>query len=193
MTLDWNQPGYPERHHVERRRARRYAVRAMVITGAIALALVLNTLYGATPPWQAALALAIFLLFGVFGGLGAITAVRKYVRAVPYFQRDLGGIITYTAGEGIARHFRQLDALAEQRGVRTLSSFGFNDDYQGETLVWHAPREGLQTVETLLAALDELDDPAAVPDAVRSDLVKWRRALAKAASEEVSFCVLLLH
>src|SRR5690606_40302858 len=58
----------------------------------------------------------IFLLFGVFGGLGAITAVRKYVRAVPYFQRDLGGIITYTAGEGIARHFRQLDALAEQRG-----------------------------------------------------------------------------
>ncbi|MBS0262283.1 MAG: hypothetical protein JSS02_10065 [Planctomycetes bacterium] len=110
---------------------------------------------------------------------------------VPYFQSEIGGIESFASGYAVARACQSLDALAAELGLLPLSAFGFNDDWAGEQLVWHAPAEGLATCQGLLAAL--ADRPGALPgqERVIRELRRIAAALQKAHEKKIPFCLLL--
>ena len=155
--------------------------------------LLVGTMFWSVWPVLTAFAFAIFLLFGVIGGIGGLYETSRYIRIIPYFQRSLGAVDTFLIGKALVRSLKQLDAVAMERGAQPISAFGFNDDLRGETLVWHAPEEGLKTVETLLNELQRLDIPDAIRNGILKDLRSWKDALQCASTKNVSFCILLMH
>ena len=193
MNVDWHETGLPPQHFEAVRDARRYALNAIGVTGIIFVLLLFGTMFWSVWPVLTALAFAIFLLFGVIGGLGGFCETFHYVRIMPYFQRSLGEIDTFLVGKALVRSLKQLDAVAVDKGVQPLSSFGFKDDLRGETLVWYAPSEGLQTVEALLNELERLEIPEAIRNGILKDLCSWKDALQRASTENVQFCILLRH
>jgi hypothetical protein len=140
----------------------------------------------------AAAMLAILLVFA-WSSVWAICDAYRYARIVPYFDRTVGNIDTYTAGRQLARYCGKLDAMAVASGQRAISAFGFNDDLRGETLNWHSPSDGLRTVAALMAAVaaqpEEFDDPISII----SDLQRLSNALLRANERGRHFCLLLLH
>ena len=128
MTIGWNENGYPRKHFEELRAARRYAFRAIAITGLPFVLLLFGTVFGPIPPIATAFAAANFLMFGLLGGLGSLIDTYRYVQVIPYFQRSLGGIDTFLAGRAIVRFLNQLDAIAIEQNVLSPSSFEFADD-----------------------------------------------------------------
>jgi hypothetical protein len=172
----WHEPGFPTRHHDEIRRADRYAMVAIGGTAMLSVLLLLGTMYWHVPPALAACAVAVFLVFGLLGGLSGVYDTRRHVRVIPYFRRSVGGIDTYTAGQSLARYLSQLDAVANANGVTPLSAFGFNDDLRGEPLTWHIPADGLQTVTTILKSLEQSTEHKTVPaDAASQTPSGWLR------------------
>jgi hypothetical protein len=182
--------GLPDRHWNELRSATRSSVRWFTTTLAIAALMTLAAIYWRLPPIFAALAITVFVLFGLLGSIVTVLHMRV-VRVIPYFQRTVGEIDTFCAGEGVARNLKHLDAAASQKGVRLLSSFGFNDDLAGEPLEWHSPKDGLSTVEALLQ--DATDNPTLNQPRLQDDLRKLQAALQRAADQDIPFCLLLLH
>jgi hypothetical protein len=193
VHINWSEPGYPPRHHDAVRSATAYAVRAIALTVCVFCVLLLGTVFASVPPVLAALAGAVFLLFGLLGGIGGLYDTRRFVRVIPYFQRKVGGICTFAAGQSLARCLRQLDAVAAELQVTPLSAFGFHDDLRGESLTWHAPDEGLHTVTTLLSELQVLAEQEGIPAGVLRDLRAWKHALERATAQGISFCILLRH
>lgn len=108
---------------------------------------------------------------------------------VPYFDRRLGVAETGTFGSGeeVAKQCRRLDAVAMEKGVAPLSAYGYADDVKGETLVWHDPRAGLETISALLAALRS-DGP---DGKLAEELGRIRAALQVAAEQGAKFCLIL--
>lgn len=184
---------YPKRHNEALASAFRWALALIGTTGAVALALTLGAVYGDVPAVVAAIACALFLMFGLLGGIGGLYDTWRYVRIIPYFQRKVGALDTFLSGESLARSVGRLDALAVSCGVTPLSDFGFNDDLCHEPLVWHTAEHGLQSVRAVLAELE--GRPQAVADqlAVIADLQKLEHALVRAAQQGIPFCLLLRH
>lgn len=137
----------------------------------------------------AALLAAAFL----YGLLGASASYWDSTHAsiVPYFQSPVPGPSTFCTGEALARHLGELDELAIRLGILPLSAFGFPDDLAGETLAWHDPAWGLETVSSLLERLR--DEPGLVKRAaaVIADLELIEARLAEACRAGVPFCFLL--
>ncbi len=193
MNLSWNEPGYPQLHYDRVRAAKGYALRAIAFTGIMFVILLLGTILGPIPPIAATLSCAIFVMFGLLSGFFSIYDTYYYVQAIPYFQRRLGQIDTFLAGQTIARFLTQLDAIASDQNVPLLSTFGFADDLRGEVLRWHDPKTGLRSLEAILVGLDHSQIPESVRRPLVDDLKKWHHALERAALENVLFCLLLRH
>jgi hypothetical protein len=108
----------------------------------------------------------------------------------PYFESPVGDIETFGHGRALARRHCELDALACRHGVAPLSSFGFADDLEGETLVWHDPADGLATVEALLGALSGPGCEIPRREPIVADLKRVADALAKAHAKGIRFCLM---
>lgn len=90
MTLRWKDPGYPTLHYKRMQEAKLYGCRAIAFTGIPFVLLLVGAGFGPVPPIAAAIAGAIFLIFGLLSGLGTHYDAVHYVRVIPYFQRRLG-------------------------------------------------------------------------------------------------------
>ena len=166
----------------------------LVASGIVVLGTVTHLLVGWNDPtaarWsnlsRAVVAVALLLLFTA----GALLAVRDQlqVRVLPYFERSVGDIDTWLAGEHLLNHSRRLDEVAAQRGVTPLSAFASGDDLiSGEELTWFDPTDALGTTKRLL----EADVAATLPVEVVADLERLRDALGRASSLRVRFCLLV--
>lgn len=93
----------------------------------------------------------------------------------------------------VADNLDELDALARQSRVRTLSSLGLADDPEAvdpEELEMLDPQEGVRTLETLLAKLRKDPDKNPemdYPELLVEELEELRGCLQKAASKKVRF------
>lgn len=117
---------------------------------------------------------------------------RKIVRILPYFHKGEVRVETdtFVMGHALARYFEILETLAVREGCEPLSTFGFADDLNGETLIWHDAARGLKTVATLLSRCEAEIEPLI---GVERDLEHLKSALEDAARKNVSFCLLLRH
>ena len=188
-----NRPNYyPAQHRTELVGQWRFTAIGVAFLGLLGCGSVLGALYYDSLAIVAAATLAISIVFG-WTSLWGLYDTYRYVRIVPYFDRRVGNIDTYTAGFELARYCGKLDEIAAAGGQTVVSAFGFNDDLLGETLVWHSPADGLQTVGALLEAVaaqpDEFDDQISVV----SDLERLANALRQANEQGICFCLLLLH
>lgn len=194
----WKSPGYPERHWWFVRRAFRWLLWTELVFTAVVAGLTTFAVFGngrlaegAVP--VATVAWAVFVLYQAMTVVG-MNDVLRHAKVVPYFPRKVGEIATYSEGKSLARHVAELDAVAGRLGLTPLSAFGWNDDFvEGEPLVWHDAAEGLKTVDTLLAVLQ--DDDFAWDDhaAAVADLKRLAHALARAEAQGIPFSLLLLH
>jgi hypothetical protein len=191
MEINWDEAGYPTLHYERIRSARRRSVVAFGITGFLCLLGLLGAIFSYVPPLVAAFLAAIFVLFGLISAIASF--FDNYVQIIPYFQRPLRGIDTFLAGHTLVLFLNQLDRIAEQQNVRTISSFGFADDLQGEQVIWHEPHVGLQTILAIQNAVRQLNVPQATARLLIADLSKWQQALERACAEQVLFSVLLRH
>jgi hypothetical protein len=135
---------------------------------------------------RAGVAAAIFLL--LVWGLVAGVRDQFQVRVLPYFERPVGGIDTWLAGENLLWHSRSLDEAAARCGVAPLSAFASGDDLiPGEELSWFDPSDALRTAERVL----EADVAQTLPAGVVTDLERLRDALRRASAQGIRFCLLV--
>lgn len=193
MNIDWGETGYPKIHYERIQRVKRNSFVITGVTGLLFLIGIVGSVLGTFPPLIAAVLGALFILFGLIGSFGSIYDTERYVQIIPYFQRHLGGIDTFLAGQTLVRYLNQLDCIAANQCVHPISSFGFADDLLGEQVVWHEPMDGLQSIGAIQSALNQSNIPDTIKSALHSDLAKWQHALEHAAAEHVLFCVLLRH
>lgn len=198
-------PDYPARHWWFVRRAFRETMRADLLLLASASGLTAFAIFGqGVIPDRlldgatviAALADAIFIYASAATVFG-MNDVLRHASVVPYFPRRVGEIETYARGQSLARHVARLDAIAEELGLAPLSSFGWNDDMEGEPLAWHEASTGLATITPLLAHLEAESEsgPFLWPDLPETiaDLRRLAHALARAEAQGIPFSLLLLH
>ena len=139
--------------------------------------------------WQwVGLAFAVFLLVSfIYGDISG----RRAVRIIPYYDKPLAEADTFLSGQALARNCLHLDRLAEERGLKSISAFGFPDALRGETVVWHEAGSGLPTITGLLEAVaaypNAVDDAAAVV----ADLEKIKFAFEAAAPQGIRFAFLV--
>lgn len=193
----WKSPGYPERHWWFVRRAFRglFLLEAALLAAGVGLTAFTTFGHGRLADLAgpvAALTLGGFLFAPLLILLG-LNGVLRHAAVVPYFPRRVGEISTFSHGESLARHVAELDGMAASLGVTPLSSFGWNDDIERESLVWHPASEGLKTVNALLASLEgevlKWDDH----DGTVDDLKRLSQALARAEAQDIPFSLLLRH
>ncbi len=136
--------------------------------------------------WSGCISTAVFV-FVAWVAYQSIHGCLR-VRVVPYFEKRLGGIKTFLAGEAIFLHSGHLDGIATQLGIRPLSAFASGDDLiWGECLEWFTAQEALRTVECLMQS----DATPNLPSSVFSDLSQLRDALNIAVSTNTRFCLLI--
>ncbi len=188
--------GYPERYLTARRSNIRWAIGCFGPFLCASIVGLFFAAYGfnAASRFAATLRLVELFLFACYFGhlLWDGVCVARRTCIVPYFQQTLEDIHTFAQGEAIAKHCQELDAMSLELGVSPLSTFGFNDDFYGEELVWHPADKGLATVTRLIQAL-RASDPLKLSDQdqVISELVAIENALRKASEQSVMFCLLL--
>jgi hypothetical protein len=146
--------------------------------------------------WQGIRGVAVIVGFSfamLWFVIALITMIhdRTRVRIIPYYDQCLPEADTFLSGHALARNCLHLDRLAEEKQLKTISAFGFNDGALGETVVWYDAAHGLPTIYGLLdavkAAPESVDDVAAVV----SDLQRIRKALEAASAKEIRFAFLL--
>lgn len=120
----------------------------------------------------------------------------------PAFQPKIG--VTFGGdGASLFHHAASLDAIAEEHGVPTLSSFaddrepppdfdGYPEEIAealGPWTAWFSPTDGLRCVETLLSALDDPRARAqiATVDVVIDDLFALHDILVAAKKKNARF------
>lgn len=148
----------------------------------IALLACVPTLVGVGSVFSASFAAAM-LIWAVVGTiLGNLDS--RQARVLPYFERRLGGIDTWLAGEYLLANSRALDQIAFELGVTPLSEFASGDPLiAGETTAMFDAAPALLTVDALLGA--EITRMLGEP--VVSDLTRLRAALALAQEQGVRF------
>jgi hypothetical protein len=191
------EPGYPERYWLDMATTLRRTTVVLLLAVAAAVgttfyAIAADGAHEEAAAGCAVLADVVFILV-LFGSvLGIPTALRR-ASVVPYFDRAVGEIETFAHGYALARHLGELDTDAFALGMTPLSAFGWNDDLNGETLVWHDADAGLKTVNALLARVQGEDLARADQLNVADDLKRMSHALARAATKGARFCLLLRY
>jgi len=131
---------------------------------------------------------AVILFLLVVAGVRAGVRDQFRVTVLPYFEREVGDIDTFLAGEGLLWHSRALDEVAVQCGVTPLSAFASGDDLiRGELVCWFEAAEGLRTTERLL----EADVAGTLSTGVVTDLERLRDALRRASDQGIRFGLLV--
>ena len=183
MRKHRNRSGYPAEYLCDARRALRNTAMVIAIAGALAALLIYWAICSDVPLSLAARAGAVWLFVA---WVGCCSALDKPLLAL-YFENEVPGESAWS--KVLARNCTHLDALASE--VSTLSSFGFSDDLSGETVVWHYPQRGLETVAQLLQRLRA--EPEILPDsaAICADLEKMRARLQQACETDTRFCLIL--
>ena len=128
-----------------------------------------------------------FLLFG-WAVARMLLPIRPRPRIVPYFAAELGAyggdtMVAFARGRGLYLELAALDALAQSRGVKPLSAFGFAYDHFGQQVHWHPAADGLATAEALRQAQNSR--------AVAQDIEALTRVLRIAAAKDVPFSLVL--
>lgn len=90
-------------------------------------------------------------------------------------------------GRALARHCRQLDALALRLSVTPLYDFGLANKNAGLS-VWYAAAEGLRTVDALLHYLENTPQDMPADSDLLHELTLLRSALARCDE----FCLMLV-
>ena len=175
--------GYPPEHLDDKRQSLKTIAQLVAFVGAITALFYVGGLYDIGLLALAALsgAVGICLLWS-----GVVTAVAKPLLAL-YFEAEVPG--DWVWSKVLARNCTNLDALATESS--RLSSFGFADDMAGETVVWHYPQRGLETVEQLLQTLRDQPDALKETNAIIADLEKMRARLQQACETDTRFCLIL--
>jgi len=182
--------GYPAQYHEEVARSRRFAARALALTGTCAAIAAIGALHSDGLTLFASITAAVFF-FTLAISIGGIVDTARHVRLMPYYRRRVGGTDTFLHGQALARCYRDLEWLAEETGVPPLSRFGFADDLAGETVTWFPAGELLATVRGLTGAVQ--DDPESVrdPEAVLQDFARWETAFTRAAELDIEIALLI--
>ena len=153
--------GYPQRHWWFLRRAFQSMVRTelvLFLVGAGATAGAIVAPARLAPSAQPLAALLVTVI--VVKQLAIMMAPGDWLRhasIVPYFPRKVGEIDTFGQGVFLRDTWPSSTKSPGRSGSRPLSAFGWNDDLQGEPLVWHDSAIGLKTVNALIAFLEETD------------------------------------
>jgi hypothetical protein len=184
--------GYPSRLRRDERRHRRGGLGCVGPFLLASLLGVATAVYGISehPRWGELLRLIVFTFYFGYMLWDAFHTAR-HSGIGPYFQQRLGDIHTFARGLAIARSCQELDELAVKLGLIPLSTFGYNDDFAGEELTWHAPELGLATVSGLLTALRANPQTIREPVQVIEELAAVERALQIASDRGIPFCLLL--
>ena len=193
----WRSPGYPDRHWWFVRRAFRRILRTeLILIAVVCVAIVVARRSQGSIADRADLAVGVAGAIFVYYQLAVVTGLNDILRhaaVVPYFPRRVGEITTFCSGESLAQHVDELDELARTHDVAPLSAFGWNDDLEGETVVWHASTEGLKTVNFLLIALEREETGWDDHAATMADLKQIAHALERADAQRIPFSFLLRH
>lgn len=182
--------GYPAQYHEEVARSRRFAARALLLTGTCAVIAGVGALRSDGLTLFASITAAVFF-FTLAGSIGAISDTVRHVRLMPYYRRRVGGTDTFLHGQALARCYRDLEWLAEETGVAPLSHFGFADDLAGETVIWHPATELLVTVRGLAEAIRADPESVCEPESVLQDLARWEAAFIRAADLDIELALLI--
>lgn len=184
------QPGYPARYYKQRLRSWLWLICVpLLVLGSFAAGFAYVIAMGAG---------GILQVLGLGAVLWMMTSVvRAHIKAwreariFPYYDKMLPKAETYLSGQALLRNCLHLDRLAKERGITSISDYGFPDALKGETVVWHDATKGLETVEGLIEAVSA--KPADVDDsvAVLSELQKIREAFKRAAQEGIRFSFLI--
>ena len=115
----------------------------------------------------------------------------RNARIFPYYNKHLPKSGTFLSGQAILRNCLRLDQLADEKGIRSISSYGFPDALIGETVVWHDAADGLKTVDGLLKAVSEKPETVDDAPAVISELEKIHSAFERAQTNGAKFSFLI--
>ena len=187
--------GLEQRRREAVRRAVRIALIVTSLAGTPAALFTYASIRVGSPWWDglrsAPAIVAIVLFAWIAFSMAAMLFATLFLSTIcPYFERKVGDIETFGRGRALLRQHRALDDLARRLGVAPLSDFGFADDLDGETLVWHDPADGLVTVNALLLALSEGGCDIRQKASIIADLRKVADALGKACEKGIRFCLL---
>lgn len=105
-----------------------------------------------------------------------------------YFEEKVPGRSVFLVEDFLARNCTYLDEMVADTEITPLSAFGFADDFQNETVVWHSPEKGLKTVSELLQRLRKNSKVIEEADAAISDLEKMESRLEDACKSKIRFC-----
>jgi hypothetical protein len=186
-------PGYPERHWRFVRQTFRRVVRTeLILLATVAGAIAVHGWLVDRAELAVAIAVVIFVCYQLVM-VATLNEVLRHASVVPYFSRRVGEITTFSSGANLARHVDGLDELARVHAVPPLSAFGWNDDLEGEQVVWHPSAVGLKTVNVLLLALEQEETGWDDRGATIADLKQVAHALERADAQGIPFSFLLRH
>ena len=190
-------PGYPDRHWWFVRRAFRRVLRTelfllAVVSTATFVAVRSDGWVGDRAEIAVGVSGAVFIFYQLIM-IASLNDMLRHASVWLYFRRRVGDINVYSSGESLARHVAQLDEGACAHGVAPLSKYGWNDDLEGEQVAWHAPAEGLKTVNFLLVALEQEETGWDDHAATIADLKAMAHALERADARGIPFSLLLRH
>ena len=131
-------------------------------------------------------------IFGFFCWLlyKAIFSETK-IRIVPYFSDRVPEADTFMHGFAIAANSQTLDETAKAKTVSPLCAFGFRDDQTAQRLIWHEPEEGIRTIETLLAEVQQNSADFLHGEELQSDLNRVLVAVKAVQTRKLKFCLLV--
>lgn len=177
--------GYPPEYLRSRRRFAICFLAFLFVVGAFVCFLVYNAIYSDVPLVLAAGAGGFFL----YWLLVFYIIIKSRHKLALYFEAKVPGSWVWSAA--LARNCVYLDELCEQANVADFSSFGFTDELSGKNMLWHAPAEGLETIQFLMRRLRT--NPAVLEETgeILSDLQKMSDRLQEAEVHGVRFCFLL--
>jgi len=174
--------GYPTYYRKRFQHHLFWMIITLLVTSGIAGILAYSAIYMEGNILLASGAIALFLLFVCWFCYETITPIKMAL----YFEEPVPG--PWVWSEVLARHCVYLDPIVAKTGAYPLSFFGFNDDFRNESLVWHAPEKGLETVSKLLQKLRNEPDLVDETETIIADLEKLEIRLRKACENTTQFC-----
>jgi len=116
---------------------------------------------------------------------------------IPMLETKIPGFDPFIEGKGLARFGDQLDEIADRLGLSTMGSMGDleDDGHQlepGWEQPWFDAKDGLKTMEGLMAHVQKHPEELSEPEWVVEELNVCRDILDRAADEGVRFCFILV-
>lgn len=118
-----------------------------------------------------------------------ITAWRE-ARIYPMFDRKVS-TTTFRHGQAVLRNLLYLDKLAHQKGVPGFIAYGFPNPLRGETVTWHIPEQGMETINALIEAVEDQPEAVNDPERVLADLKRMQETFSRARDCNARFSFLL--